>query len=39
LSPLYANMVERWRDVVYIRMDAPKGDIHRLLLVPTGGEP
>jgi penicillin amidase len=39
LSPLYANMVERWRDVLYVAMDAPEGDSHRLLLVPKEGEP
>jgi penicillin amidase len=39
LSPLYANMVERWRDVLYVKMDTPEGDSHRLLLVPKEGEP
>jgi penicillin amidase len=36
LSPLYANMAERWRDVEYITMPAQTADAHRLLLNPAG---
>ena len=39
LSSTYANMVERWRDIIYVSIAAPDGRLQRLLLAPDGAKP